>query len=130
MKQALLDRIRIINKFATNRALIYIAGRQSGHFAILTHTGRKSGKLYRIPVIAEPFKNGFAIALTYGRKVDWCKNVLAKGSCELRWKNKDYALVKPEFIDQGAGSTAFPALFRWGLKAMRVADYISLEIRP
>ena len=129
MKQAILDGIRIINKFAANKALILIAGRQFGHFAVLSHTGRKSGKIYRIPIIAEPFQNGFVIALTYGRKVDWCRNVLAKGGCRLRWKNKDYELIHPTWIAKEIGLPAFPVVFRSGLKAMRVADYLSLEIQ-
>jgi hypothetical protein len=69
MKQAMLDRIRVINKYATNKILIHISGKKFGHFAILSHVGRKSGKLYRIPIIAEPTKNGFVIALTYGMKM-------------------------------------------------------------
>jgi deazaflavin-dependent oxidoreductase (nitroreductase family) len=79
MNQTLLDRIRVINKHVTNKLLIHIAGKRFGHFAILGHTGRKSGKLYRIPIIAEPFQSGFVIALTYGKNVDWYKNVAAKG---------------------------------------------------
>lgn len=78
MKQATLDRIRVINKHVTNKILIHISGKKFGHIAILSHVGRKSGKLYRIPIIAEPIKNGFVIALTYGKKVDWYENVKHK----------------------------------------------------
>ncbi|MEJ5309739.1 MAG: nitroreductase family deazaflavin-dependent oxidoreductase [Anaerolineae bacterium] len=127
MKQALLDRIRIINKHVTNKLMIHIAGKRFGHFAILSHTGRKSGKLYRIPVVAEPFQNGFVIALTYGKNVDWYKNVAAKGGGALRWKNKDFQLVRPVFIDREIGLTAFPALFRAGLRLMNIQDFLKLE---
>lgn len=128
MKQALLDRIRIINKRVTNKLMIHIAGKRFGHFAVLGHTGRKSGTLYRIPVVAEPFQNGFVIALTYGKNVDWYKNVAAKGGCALRWKNKDFQLVRPVFIDREIGLTAFPALFRAGLRMMKIQDFLKLEI--
>jgi len=47
MKQLVLDRIRVLNKHVTNKVLIHIAGRKFGHFAILSHTGRKSGTLLR-----------------------------------------------------------------------------------
>ena len=130
MKQATLDRIRVMNKHVTNKLLIHIAGRKFGHFAILSHVGRKSGKLYRIPIIAEPFENGFVIALTYGRKVDWYENVKAKGGCSLYWKKKEYSLIHPEFIKKEAGITAFPALFRSGLQKMDIQDYLKLEIEP
>ena len=87
MKQAVLDRVQVFNKHVTNKLLIHIAGKRFGHFAILSHTGRKSGKLYRIPIIAEPVQDGFVVALTYGKKVSWYENIIAKGSCSLRWKN-------------------------------------------
>jgi deazaflavin-dependent oxidoreductase (nitroreductase family) len=129
MKQTTLDRIRVINKQVTNKLMIHISGKRLGHFAILGHVGRKSGTLYRIPIIAEPFQNGFVIALTYGKKVDWYANVAARGSCSLRWKNREYQLVHPEFIDREAGLTAFPAVFRSGLKAMGIKDFLKLEIQ-
>ena len=110
MKQATLDRVRVINKRVTNKILIHISGKKFGHFAILSHVGRKSGKLYRIPIIAEPIENGFVIALTYGKKVDWYANVKAKGRCSLYWKQKAYNLINPEFIDKEIGVLAFPAL--------------------
>jgi deazaflavin-dependent oxidoreductase (nitroreductase family) len=129
MKQSTLDRIRVTNKYVTNKFMIHIAGKRFGHFAVLSHVGRKSGKLYRIPIIAEPFKNGFVVALTYGRKVDWYENIAATGSCSLRWKSRDYQLIHPEFIDRETGLMAFPAMFRSGLRAMRIQDFLKLEIQ-
>lgn len=130
MKQATLDRIRVINKHVTNKILIHIAGKKFGHFAILSHVGRKSGKRYRIPIIAEPIKNGFVIALTYGKKVDWYENVKAKGGCSLYWKNQEYNLINPEFIVKEVGLTAFPAIFRSVLRRQGIQYYLKLEIQP
>jgi Domain of unknown function (DUF385). len=129
MKQTSLDRVRRFNKLVTNKLLIHISGKKFGHFVILSHVGRKSGKLYRIPIIAEPTTNGFMIALTYGRKVDWVENVLAKGGCSMVWKNKDYSLFHPEFVDEEIGLSAFPAFFRVGLKMMGIQYYLRLEIK-
>ena len=129
MKQALLDRIRVANKYVTNKLMIHLAGKRFGHFAVLGHVGRKSGKLYHIPIIAEPFQNGFVVALTYGKKVDWYENVAAKGSCSLRWKNRDYQLAHQEFIDRKIGLIAFPAIFRSGLRMMGIRDFLKLEIQ-
>jgi deazaflavin-dependent oxidoreductase (nitroreductase family) len=129
MKQAFLDRVRVFNKHVLNKAMIHISGKRFGHFAILSHTGRKSGRLYHTPIIAEPFENGFVIALTYGKKVDWYANVKAKGSCSLLWKNHDYPLVHPEFIDKEIGLTAFPAFVRFMLKLIGIEYYLRLEIQ-
>jgi deazaflavin-dependent oxidoreductase (nitroreductase family) len=128
MKQALLDRIRVLNKHGINKLLILISGKRFGHFAILTHTGRKSGKSYRIPIIAEPFQDGFMFALTYGKKVDWYANVIAAGACSLRWKNKDYQLVNPFLVDKEIGLLAFPQLFRSGLRAAGIQYFLKMDV--
>jgi deazaflavin-dependent oxidoreductase (nitroreductase family) len=130
MRQATLDRIRLLNKHVTNKILIRISGKQFSHFAILSHTGRNSGNLYRIPIIAEPLRNGFVIALTYGKKVDWYENVMAKGGCSLRWKNREYVLINPEIIDREIAVAAFPSLLRWALKRMGIHYYLRLAIQP
>jgi len=126
MKQAILDRIRVINKYVTNKLLIHIAGKNLGLFAILSHIGRKSGKIYKIPIIVVPVQNGFVIALTYGKKTDWYENVKAKGGCTLTWKKRVYALTNPEFIDQEQGMAAFPGLFRLGLSMIGIQYYLRL----
>lgn len=125
----MLDRIRVLNKHVTNKLLIHLCGRGFGHFAILSHIGRKSGKIYRIPIIAEPMDGGFVIALTYGKKVDWYENVRAKGGCSLRWKNRDYELVNPHFVDKGVGVMAFPPMFRAPLKRLGIEYFLKLEVR-
>jgi deazaflavin-dependent oxidoreductase (nitroreductase family) len=127
--QSTLDKVRVFNKHVTNKILIHIAGRNFGHFAILTHEGRKSGKLYRIPIIAEPVENGFIIAMTYGKKVDWYENILAKGQCSLHWKHKDYTLVNPQLIDPKIGVTAFPKKLQSVLRRQSIEYYLKLETR-
>ncbi|MFZ0859138.1 MAG: hypothetical protein WCA27_18330 [Candidatus Sulfotelmatobacter sp.] len=54
-----------INIAFTNRITGLFAGWLPG-FGILTHVGRKSGKVYRTPVNVFRASNGFIIALTYG----------------------------------------------------------------
>lgn len=129
MKQALLDHIRVFNKYVTNKVMIHICGKRFGHFAILSHTGRKTGKLYRIPIIAEPVERGFVIALTYGKKVDWYKNVKAKGGCSIYWKEKEYRLINPELIDKEIGLMAFPKTFRSALMKAGIEYFLKLEIQ-
>ena len=72
-----------INIAFTNRITGLFAGWLPG-FGILTHLGRKSGKVYRTPVNVFRASNGFIIALTYSSQSEWVKNVLAAGGCELR----------------------------------------------
>jgi deazaflavin-dependent oxidoreductase (nitroreductase family) len=130
MNQIVLDRIRVVNKYFTNKLLILISGKKFGHLAILSHTGRKTGKLYKIPVIAEPIENGFVLALTYGKKVDWYANIMAKGSCSIYWKEKEYFLINPTFIARETAVLAFPAIFRSLLIKIGIKYFLKLEIRP
>jgi deazaflavin-dependent oxidoreductase (nitroreductase family) len=74
--------VAAFNLAVTNRITSRFADRLPG-FGILTHVGRKSGRVYRTPVNVFRAPEGFLIALTYGRESEWVKNVLAAGGCEL-----------------------------------------------
>ena len=84
-----------INIAFTNRITSLFAGWLPG-FGILTHVGRKSGKVYPTPVNVFRMPNGFVIALTYSSQSEWVKNVLAAGGCELKTVGKKYQLVAPK----------------------------------
>ena len=78
IKQAIRDRVRIFNKHVTNKILIHIAGRQFGHFAVLGHTGRKSGRPRQTVVEVvrhDPPSGAYWIASGWGEKSDWYRNV-------------------------------------------------------
>src|SRR5215469_9245688 len=72
-----------INIAVTNRITGLFAGWLPG-FGILTHVGRKSGRVYRTPINVFRVPNRFVIALTYSSQCEWVKNVLAAGGCELK----------------------------------------------
>src|SRR5437764_6661907 len=85
------------NLAVTNR----ITGQFAGWlplFGIVTHVGRKSGRVYRTPVNVFRAPNGFLIALTYGRESEWVRNVLAAGGCELETRGVRYQLSAPTIM--------------------------------
>src|SRR5439155_23407748 len=86
-----------INIAVTNRITSLFAGWLPG-FGILTHVGRKSGKVYRTPVNVFRASNGFIIALTYSSQSEWVKNVLAAGGGELKTRGKKYHLSAPNVV--------------------------------
>src|ERR1700736_4764176 len=85
------------NLAVTNRVTSRFAARLPG-FGILTHVGRKSGKLYRTPVNVFRAPEGFFIALTYGRESEWVKNVVAAGGCQLETRGVLYQLSEPTIV--------------------------------
>ncbi|GAB2696495.1 nitroreductase family deazaflavin-dependent oxidoreductase [Nocardia thraciensis] len=66
------------NRRVTNRVAGLVAGRAPG-LGIVVHEGRKSGRVYRTPITLFAQDGVHRVALTYGRDVDWLKNILAAG---------------------------------------------------
>jgi deazaflavin-dependent oxidoreductase (nitroreductase family) len=67
-------------------------------FGILTHRGRKSGRLYRTPMNVFRRGDDYFFYLTYGSDVQWVKNVLAAQSCSIETRGRVVELVEPELI--------------------------------
>jgi deazaflavin-dependent oxidoreductase (nitroreductase family) len=93
-------RIRFIRPF-TKRVVNPITRRFAGRlpgFAILTHVGRASGRVYHTPI--NVFRRGdhYLFALTYGSNVDWVKNVVAAGGCDMQTRGRHVKLVEPEVV--------------------------------
>ncbi len=118
------DRIRIFNKYVTNRISRGFASCSHGPFAAIRHVGRRSGKPYETVIMVWPMGEGFVIALTYGAKVDWYRNILAAGGGTLLWHGRVYAVGKPEPIDAKTALPAFPAPFRLILRRLGMQDFV------
>ncbi len=89
--------VAAFNLAVTNRITSRFAARLPG-FGILTHVGRKSGKVYRTPVNVFRVPEGFLIALTYGRDSEWVRNVIAAGACQLETRGVQYRLSAPTIV--------------------------------
>ena len=92
------------------------AGATHSPFALVRHVGRKSGRPFETPVIIARSGNKFVFALTYGPQVDWYRNVLAAGSCELKWRGTIYKLIEPKPLD---AEKAIPMFFALGRPILR-----------
>jgi hypothetical protein len=58
-----------LNRRLTNRVAGRVAGRLPP-FAIVAHSGRRSGRTYQTPIWAFRAPDGFVVALTYGDSAD------------------------------------------------------------
>lgn len=113
------------NLAVTNR----ITGQFAGWlpvFGIITHVGRKSGKIYRTPVNVFRTADGFAIALTYGRESEWVKNVIAAGGCELQTGGRHYHLADPTIVHDPSRKQ-FPLPVRTVLGIVGANDFMKLK---
>ena len=102
----------------------------AGHlpwFGIIVVRGRRSGVIRRVPMNVFRVEDRWVMALTYGRDVDWVKNVLAAGGCRLETRGRVVALRDPELIhDPSRRMMPFPV--RQFLWLIGVTDF--LRVRP
>ncbi len=126
----LLNAVRSSNRHLLNPLVLRLAGHKHWYAAAIRHTGRRSGKQYATPVVAERFPNGFVIPLAYGTRVDWLQNILAAGRATISSQGKSYDVVQPEIIDAAA---ALPLLKSWRQRTFQqfgIEHYLKVNDAP
>jgi deazaflavin-dependent oxidoreductase (nitroreductase family) len=118
-----------INRQITNRITSLFAGRIPP-FAIVEHRGRRSGTLYRTPIMAFRRNGDYVFALTYGAGADWVRNVLAASQCDLIRSRKRIHLVDPRSIETSEGLAQMPAPARLILRLANVTEFLKLSTSP
>ena len=114
------------NRYFANPVFLRVTGHLPG-FAIMRHVGRKSGRVYHIPVIAVRHDGEYIIALTYGAESDWVQNVLAAGSCELLSRGRWMHLSDPH-IETDQSKRWAPLPIRLLLSLVRAPQYMRLSL--
>ena len=79
---------------------------------IIEHTGRRSGRAYRTPVLA--FRRGDRVAFIvgYGLASDWMRNLQAAGGGGLTHRRRHYRLSEVELVRSPEGLAHLPLPFR------------------
>lgn len=109
-----LDAVRRMNRALLNPRQMKSAGTPGAYASIVRHTGRRSGRPYETPVVATPIEGGFVIALPYGRRSDWLRNVLAAGSATIVHEGGEYRVGGPELLAMETAEEWFPEKDRRG----------------
>ena len=74
------------------------AGTQQSNTSVVRHVGRNSGRSYETPVVAVKHGDSFLIALPYGERTDWTKNVLVSGAASVVTDGHSYEVDEPRVI--------------------------------
>ena len=117
------------NRRVTNPVL----GTLSDHvwpMATLHHVGRSSGHRYRTPVFAFTTTRGVVIALTYGTRVQWLRNLEAADGARMVRRGRVLTLSAPVRLHGDEGARLVPVAIRAGLRVMRVDDFVEVAARP
>jgi deazaflavin-dependent oxidoreductase (nitroreductase family) len=113
-----------------NRLVLLLAGtRFLPLYGVITHRGRRSGKVFRTPVVVRLTTDGFVIPMPWGERTDWYRNVRAAGACVIRWKDRDYPVVEPEVISDATVEPDFSALQRALMTRLGMRQGLRLRLR-
>lgn len=117
-----------LNRRFVGRLMMPLAGH--GWFGELEHRGRRSGATYRIPIMAFPSPEGdtVTIALTYGPRVDWLRNLRAAGGGRIRLGAQWLTLGPPLPLTTQAGLARMPWVARRVLPLIRSDAYVELPV--
>ncbi|HEU0296158.1 MAG TPA: nitroreductase family deazaflavin-dependent oxidoreductase [Anaerolineales bacterium] len=126
-QQSLLNRMRFLNKRIFNRVTLKFAGSAYSPISIIRHLGRRSGTPYATPVIVEPLGDRFMLALPYGSKVDWYRNILAAGRGTVVWHGKEYSVESPEPLVVGTGLSASPFFLRLIVRIVGAQHFVQMK---
>jgi len=83
------------------------AGQEGSNTSVIRHVGRRSGRTYETPVVAVQHDDSFLIALPYGQRTDWLKNVLDKGSATIVTNGHTYDVDQPEVVPMAEATACF-----------------------
>jgi deazaflavin-dependent oxidoreductase (nitroreductase family) len=115
-----------VNRVVTNPLLCTVAWAVPP-LAIVHHVGRKSGRAYRTPVVAIRSDGGFVIPMTYGRDVDWARNMVRADGCELERTGRRKRLTKPRIVGFDEAGPHLPGMVRPLFRAVNLPGYVLVD---
>jgi deazaflavin-dependent oxidoreductase (nitroreductase family) len=106
MRGSIQNALRLFTRVMRPLAL-RSAGKEESSTSVVRHVGRRSGRTYETPVIAVQHDDSFLIALPYGQRTDWLKNVLDAGSAAIVANGHAYEVDQPEVIPMTEATAYF-----------------------
>lgn len=115
------------NRDLTNRLTVHFAG-SVPPFVLLEHRGRKSGTLYRTPLLL--FRQGptVRIVLTYGERTDWLRNLQAAGGGIVIERGARMPLCDPVIERGQEAMSRLPRPVQLVLRLLRVDQVVRLTV--
>jgi deazaflavin-dependent oxidoreductase (nitroreductase family) len=106
------------------------AGKEGSGTSVIRHAGRRSGRVYETPVVAARHGDFFLIALPYGERTDWLRNVLAKGSAVIVTGGRACEIDQPEVIPMTEATAYFRPREQRMQSQFRVASALRVRQQP
>lgn len=120
--------IRTSNKYLLNPLMLRLAGRRHWYASVIEHTGRRSGKAYRTPIVADRVGEHVIIPLPYGTQVDWVRNVLTAGQANVVSGGQSFHVVSPELISSTQALPELPHDRRRTFERVSIGHFLRARI--
>lgn len=115
------------SKAFMNPAQLRSAGQPGAYAGVIRHRGRVSGRDYATPVGVVAVADGFLIALPYGTRANWLRNVLASGAASLVTEGRAYEVDRPEIIPMAGVREHFSPSDQRSFRLFRVGQCLRLR---
>ncbi|MGL6280423.1 MAG: nitroreductase family deazaflavin-dependent oxidoreductase [Gaiella sp.] len=124
-----LDLVRALNRRVINPRQMRSAGTPGAYASVIRHVGRRSGTAYETPIVCYPTADGFGfvVALPYGTRSSWVRNVLAAGSATLVTEGEVVDVDRPALVPLSDALEAIPEKEHGSLRRFRVEQAIELH---
>lgn len=103
-----IDVQRRVNRKLMNPRQLRTAGSPGAYAGVVHHVGRHTGREYATPVVPYPTGDGFVVALPYGTRPDWVRNVLAAGTARIDHEGGHVDVLDPRVVPIAEAPVAFP----------------------
>ena len=118
--------VAVLNERFTNRFVEPIV-RRFQRYAVIHHHGRESGSPHRTPVYVFTDGSDYFVALTYGLKADWVRNVLAGGgTCETAGSTR--TMEEVSVVGRIEIWVHLPRLVRLLLRLLRIREFMRFRL--
>ena len=115
-----------LNKRLFNKALVHLAGH--GWFVEVEHVGRRSGRTYRVPIMAFDRGHVVTVALTYGHGVDWLANLRDAHGGRMHLGSELLTLGEPRDLAEDEGLARMPQPPRAILPVLGCHEYVEIPV--
>lgn len=122
-----VNTVRRMNRSLTNPRVMRTAGNAGTQTSVIEHIGRRSGKTYETPVDIIETTTRLLIALPYGARTDWLRNVLAAGSATVVSGGERIPVERPAVVATTDVEELIPVRTLRTLRLFGVSECLSLE---
>lgn len=118
--------LRTLLRLVLNPRQLRQAGQPGATTSIVRYRGRRSGRLLETPVDIIRHGDDFFIALPYGQRTQWLRNVLAAGSAELITDGETIPVDRPDLLVMSTAAHHFPAFDQRAFRLFGTTDCLRL----